>query len=150
MHSSGPPSPTTLRRSQRLVAASLIALALASGCASQIPPGQLAAFEPQAEYIALGARNPIVCAPTAIGNAAGALVGYPLALITLGPALLAEWLSDDDDLAFQIYGTAFWIPVLLTGAATGAVFLPMSYAIGEHPCDLGVSTGWKEPTPAQP
>jgi len=135
---------------RRAVAACLIVGMLASGCASQLPPAQFAAFEPQAEYIALGARNPIVCAPTAIGNSAGALAGYPLALLALGPALLAEWLADDDGLAFEIYGTAYWAPVLLVGATTGAIFLPMSYVMDERPCDLGVSTGWPEPTTAQP
>jgi len=150
MNASEPSPARPVRLARRVMTSALIALVAAVGCASKLPPAQLAGFESRAETIALWARNPIVCSPTAIGNAAGALAGYPLALVTLGPALLASLLSDDEDLAFQIYGTAFWLPVLFVGAVTGSVFLPMSYAIGEHPCDLGVSTGWKAPTATAP
>ena len=148
MKASAPPSTAPSRRSHRIVAAVLIAFVLGSGCASYVPKGQLAAFEPHSETIALWARNPIVCAPTALGNAAGALAGVPLAIVTALPAWIAAWSSGDDDLAYRIYGTAYWAPILLGGAAVGSVFLPFSYAMGKDLCYLGVSGGWQEPADA--
>jgi len=142
------PSPSkNPRRARRILALGLIALIAASGCASVVAPEELAAFESQHDQISRWARNPIVCAPTAIGNAAGAVAGYPLALLTIGPALLSEYLTDDEGLAFRIYGTAFWIPVLASGAVTGSLFLPFAYLMDERPCELGVST---KPMPLEP
>jgi len=138
------PSTRARRRSQRAVAAALIALLLGSGCASYVPEQQLGVYAPHSETIALWARNPIVCAPTALGNAVGALVGGPIAFLVWPAAKLTAWSKGDDDLAYRIYGSAFLTPVLLVGAAVGSVFLPLSYAAGKDLCYLGVSAGWKD------
>jgi hypothetical protein len=137
------PTPKPSRRARPVVALALIALLVlvaASGCASLVAPEELAAFDSQHETISRWARNPIVCAPTAIGNSAGAVAGFPLAVLALGPAVLAEHLLGDEGLAFRIYGSAYWAPVLAGGAVTGSLFLPLADLIDEHPCDLGVST----------
>ena len=127
---------------RRRLPALLLALSLCVGCASDLPPAQLGLYEPFAPQVTTFSRNTLVCAPTAMGNAVGGVVGYPLALLTLGPAWLAGWFSDDEDLAFKIYGTPFWTPVLLMGGVTGALFLPPALFMDEEPCDFGVSTGW--------
>ena len=76
------------RLRRRLLIALLVAVVVAPGCASNVPPKQLAGFESQSDTILKFARNPIVCAPTAIGNAVGALAGGPLALFLFGPSKL--------------------------------------------------------------
>jgi hypothetical protein len=134
---------------RRWLLALLLALTLAVGCASDLPPAQLGVFEPYAPQIMEFSRNSLVCTPTSIGNALGGIVGYPLALVTLPGAWLAGRFSEDDELAFKIYGAPFWASVLLLGGATGGLFLPPALYLDEDPCDFGASTGWPGRVPEE-
>ena len=129
-----------LRRTLRCL--SITALAFGVGCASTLEEGQLAGFEGMRGPITAFSRNPIVCAPTVLGNVAGGLMGAPLALAIYPLVWPATLFTPNDDYLFQIYGTTFWGPVLLSGGATGGLFLPLSLLIGEHPCSFGT-----EPSP---
>jgi hypothetical protein len=128
------------RRALRCFA--ITALAFGVGCASTLEEGQLAGFEGMRDPITSFSRNPAVCAPTAVGNAAGALIGAPLALAIYPLVWPATLFTDDDDYLFQAYGTTFWGPVLLTGGAVGGLFYPLSLLMDENPCSFGT-----EPSP---
>ncbi|MBW2267605.1 MAG: hypothetical protein JRH16_03435 [Deltaproteobacteria bacterium] len=120
-------------------------LALGIGCASTLEDSQLAGFEGMREPITAFSRNPIVCAPTALGNTVGGLIGAPLALAVFPLVWPATLFTSDDDYLFQIYGTTFWGPVLLTGGAIGGVFYPLSLLADENPCSFGT----EPPQPSQ-
>ena len=130
------------RRRARSVACclALCVLTSATGCASKLPEGQLAAFEPMRPLVTEFSR-PIVCVPTAVGNVAGGLAGAPLALAVFPFVWPATWFTEDDDYLFQAYGTAFWGPVLLLGGATGAPFYPFSLLADDSQCDFGTEPG---------
>jgi hypothetical protein len=128
------------RRSSGPLYAALFALTLGLGCGTNLPPRQFLAYESRSSEILLFARNPIVCAPTVIGNGAGAVLGFGLAASMSLPSYLAERFSGNEGLKERIDGALYLGPTLLGGALTGVVFLPISYLIGEHPCDLGLVT----------
>jgi hypothetical protein len=131
---------STLSRISRrtLRCLSITALAFGIGCASTLEDGQLAGFEGMRGPITAFSRNPIVCAPTALGNAVGSLVGAPLALAIYPLVWPATFFTSNDDYLFQIYGTTFWGPVLLSGGAIGGLFYPLSLLRGEDPCSFGI------------
>ncbi len=128
-------------RSLRALARGLVALVLALqvGCASQVAPGELAAFEGMRGPISSFSQHPMVCAPTSVGNAMGGLIGAPLALLVYPFVWPATWFTEDDDYLRQTYGTTFWGPVLLGGGMTGALFLPPAMLFEDSPCDFGTS-----------
>ena len=115
----------------------ITALAFGIGCASTLEEGQLAGFEGMRERITEFSRNPMVCAPTAVGNTIGGLMGAPLALAIYPLVWPATLFTSNDDYLFQTYGTTFWGPVLLTGGAFGGLFYPFSRMMEEDPCSFG-------------
>lgn len=125
----------------RVIAISLAAalLALPMGCASVVGEGELAAFERVRDPVSMYSQHPVVCVPTSLGNAAGGLIGAPLALLVYPFVWPATWFTDNDDYLHTTYATTFWGPVLLGGGATGSLFLPATMLLDESTCDLGTS-----------
>lgn len=120
-----------------LHAIAVAGLALSVGCASTLDEGQLAGFEFMRGPVTEFSRHPAVCAPTALGNAAGGVIGAPLALLVYPLVWPATWFTDNDDYLFDAYGTTFWGPVLLMGGATGGMFYPLTFLFDDNPCRFG-------------
>jgi hypothetical protein len=96
------------------------------GCALQTGP---VGFESLAPVTRPYSRNLVVCAPTAVGNYAGALVGGAVSAPFAGVAALIG--DGGGEKVVRVFAT---VPALLVGGITGLPFLPVSYLFAEKPC----------------
>lgn len=107
------------------------------GCAMSPPPAELGPLSPAVRAYA---RNPLVCAPTALGNGIGGVAGYlpALALGLVTFPLLAVLPERAEEAAVRTY--FYSLPYLL-GFALGTPFLPVSYLAPEDACRFGSVAG---------
>lgn len=110
-----------------LVSAILVfGLLTGGGCALQSGPPCLKGLAPVARPYS---RNWVVCAPTAVGNYAGALAGGVLSAPFAATAELYR--EGAGEQVIRVFAT---VPALLAGGTTGLPFLPLSYLADENPC----------------
>jgi hypothetical protein len=107
------------------------------GCALQSGP---VGFESWAPVTRPYSRNLVVCAPTALGNYAGALVGGAVSAPFAGVATLIG--KGGGEKVVRAFATG---PALLVGGITGLPFLPLSYLFDENPCGAADSEEGQEP-----
>ena len=107
------------------------------GCALQTGP---VGFESLAPVTRPYSRNLVVCAPTAVGNYAGALVGGAVSAPFAGVAALIG--DGGGEKVVRVFAT---VPALLVGGLTGLPFLPLSYLFDENPCGAAASEEGQEP-----
>jgi hypothetical protein len=115
-----------------------LAFALAiPACAMTPPPAELGPLSPAVRAYS---RNPVVCAPTAVGNAIGGAVGYlpALALGFVTFPLLAALPERAADATLRAY--FYTLPYLL-GLALGTPALPFSYLAPADPCEFRSVSG---------
>lgn len=111
----------------------LILIALVIACGHRVEPDDLGLYRPAHPLVEQYSRNQVVCVPTLVGNVVGAIPVLPFI------ALYQVWhpgypRGPVGRVGVETLETLFMTSVLLGGAVTGTLFLPVSYLAPESYC----------------
>jgi hypothetical protein len=112
----------------------LCGLVILASCANRPAPIPLPG-------VGLYSRNAVACLPTGVGNVAcggpGLIVLLAIAGATQAAAGEAVWQDENLGKAgAAVSAVVSWIPAYVCGAATGTLFIPLSFLVEEHPCNF--------------